>query len=144
MLNWTLFLWWSPVFTLNSLESAQGKVPMCHESEYVEFHGLVVELGTVEPAAGDRFTACAPLTWIKKSLRWLQGHSDHALYQSGGLVYWDIHPQAPKRSWRRGKSIATSSRWLVWMHVQQLAGKRGGSSLVWNPVGPQFFRLIFI
>ena len=30
-----------------------------------EFHGLVVELGTAEPAAGDRFPTCAPLARIQ-------------------------------------------------------------------------------
>ena len=57
----------------------------------------------------------------------LQGNSDHALYQSGGLVYWDFHPQAPKRSWRRGGKHSDRPDPDLCGHTYnrgQLAGKR--------------------
>ena len=67
-------------------------------------------------------------------------------------MYWDFHPQAPKRSWRRGKSIATVQT-LTCVDTRTIGdswlGNEARSSDLKPPlsveyagiVGTQFFRL---
>ena len=67
-------------------------------------------------------------------------------------MYWDFHPQAPKRSWRRGKSIATVQT-LTCVDTRTIEdswlGNEARSSDLKPPlsveyaglVGTQFFRL---
>ena len=63
---------------------------------------LVVERRTAERAAGVRFPTCVPLARIQNRYGIPTGQFGScpiSIWRPGVL---DIHPQAPKRSWRRG------------------------------------------
>ena len=113
---------------------------------------LVVERRTAERAAGVRFPTCVPLARIQNRYGIPTGQFGScpiSIWRPGVL---GLSSQAPKRSWRRGKSIATVQT-LTCVDTRTIEdswlGNEARSSDLKPPlsveyaglVGTQFFRL---